>query len=62
MNVIVRTAGFYAGTWFDAGDKPVQMPDKVAKAFLPPFGDQLAVHVEKKAAPATNVGAEKKSV
>lgn len=41
MNVIVKTSGFYGGTWFDASKKEVPMPDKVAAQFLPPYGDQL---------------------
>lgn len=50
MDVIVKVSGFYAGTWHAAGDKPVVMPDKVAKQFLPPHGDQLAAYVEPKPA------------
>lgn len=41
MNVIVKTSGFYGGTWYEAGKKEVTMPDKVASQFLPPYGDQL---------------------
>lgn len=41
MKVIVKTEGFYAGTWHDAGPREIEMPDAVAKPFLPPFGDEL---------------------
>jgi hypothetical protein len=50
MKVIVKESGFYGGTWYDAKAVPVTMPDKVAKRFLPPFGDQLALPEEKAAA------------
>ena len=49
MKVIVKVPGFYAGTWYKAGE--VEMPDRVARAFLPPYGDQLAV--AEPAAPAS---------
>jgi hypothetical protein len=42
MKVIVKTSGFYGGTWYDAKTAPVEMPDRIAKPFLPPYGDQLA--------------------
>jgi hypothetical protein len=45
MKVIVRTSGFYGGTWYEAGATPVDMPYKIAKQFLPPYGDQLVAHV-----------------
>ena len=43
MKVIVNVSGFYGGTWFDAKREPQDMPDAVAKAFHPPYGDQLAL-------------------
>ena len=43
MKVIVRVSGFYAGTWHEAGPREVEMADRVARPFLPPYGDQLAV-------------------
>lgn len=43
MKVIVKESGFYAGTWYEAGPRAVEMNDRVARAFLPPHGDQLAV-------------------
>jgi hypothetical protein len=43
MKVIVKEKGFYAGTWYDAGKKVVEIPDKIARQFLPPRGDQLAL-------------------
>ncbi|HEV2504399.1 MAG TPA: hypothetical protein VGV39_15075 [Mesorhizobium sp.] len=51
MKVIVNEAGFYAGTWFEAGDKPQDMPDAVARQFLPPYGAQLSLPDAKRAAP-----------
>jgi hypothetical protein len=41
MKVIVKVPGFYGGTWFEAGHKPQEMPDGIAKAFLPPYGDTI---------------------
>lgn len=43
MKVIVKESGFYAGTWYEAGPRAVEMNDRVARAFLPPHGDQLGV-------------------
>ncbi len=43
MKVIVNVSGFYGGTWHEAGDQPQDMKDAVAKQFLPPHGDQLAL-------------------
>lgn len=43
MKVVVNVAGFYAGDWYEATDKPQEMADATAKQFLPPFGDQLAL-------------------
>jgi len=43
MKVIVNTSGFYAGTWFEASAKSIEMPDAVAKPFLPPYGEQLSL-------------------
>ncbi len=42
MKVIVKVSGFYAGDWFEAGPKHIEMNEKVARQFLPPRGDQLA--------------------
>jgi hypothetical protein len=43
MKVIVKVSGFYAGIWHEAGSREVEMADRIAKPFLPPYGDQLAV-------------------
>ena len=43
MKVIVKTPGFYGGTWRDAGQKEVEIPAQVARPFLPPYGDQLTI-------------------
>lgn len=43
MKVLVNVSGFYGGTWFDAHKELQEMPDAVAKQFLPPYGDQLSV-------------------
>lgn len=51
MEVIVNSSGFFGGNWFEASKQPQYMPDAVARAFLPPYGDQLALpKVEKTAA------------
>lgn len=50
MKVIVNVSGFYGGTWFVEGRTPQEMPDAVARQFLPPRGDQLAVPPARKAA------------
>lgn len=60
MKVIVKTSGFYAGTWYDAGPKHQEMPEKVARQFLPPYSDQL-VDPHKKQAEAPNAAPEKSS-
>jgi hypothetical protein len=49
MKVVVKESGFYGGTWYDAGPAAVEMHEKVARPFLPPYGAQLALPV---AAPA----------
>lgn len=41
MKVIVKENGFYGGTYYTAGEKPVEMPDAVAKQFMQPYGHQL---------------------
>lgn len=41
MKVIVKEAGFYGGTWYDAGPKPQDMADAVARPFMAPYGNQL---------------------
>ena len=46
MKVIVKESGFYAGTWYDASNVPVEMHDRVARQFLPPHGHQLDVAPE----------------
>lgn len=43
MQVIVNVSGFYGGTWFKESCDPQEMTDAVAKQFLPPHGDQLAL-------------------
>lgn len=54
MKVVVKTSGFYAGTWHEATPKEIDMADAIAKQFLPPHGDQLALPAKKAAAaPAT---------
>jgi hypothetical protein len=50
MKVIVKESGFYAGTWFDAGPAAVDMNDRVARPFLPPYGHQLEPEPVAKAA------------
>jgi hypothetical protein len=49
MKVLVKISGFYGGTWHEAGDKPVEIADAIAKPFMAPYGDQLAVPVKKTA-------------
>lgn len=46
MRVIVKESGFYAGNWHEASSVPVTMPDKVARLYLPPFGNQLEIAAE----------------
>lgn len=41
MKVIVSESGFYAGTWYEKGPRAVEMPARVARPFLPPYGHQL---------------------
>lgn len=43
MKVIVNVAGFYGGTWYEGNTVPQEMPDGVARQFLPPHGDQLSL-------------------
>lgn len=43
MKVIVKESGFYGGIWYEARSTPIEMPDRIAKPFLPPYGDQLGV-------------------
>lgn len=64
MKVIVNVSGFYGGTWFEARRTPQDMPDAIAGAFLPPYGDQLSVPAVRKAAekPAAPVAADEKKV
>lgn len=46
MKVIVTVAGFYGGTWYKENRETAQdMPEAVARQFLPPRGDQLALPV-----------------
>ncbi len=52
MNVIVNTAGFFGGTWYESGPEEREIPDKVAKPFLPPYGNQLSTPLAKKASPS----------
>lgn len=51
MKVIVNAAGFYGGTWYETNDKLQDMPDAVAKQFLPPHGDQLSLSEAKRPGP-----------
>lgn len=55
MKVIVKVSGFYGGTWYEAKTTPVEIPDRIAKPFLPPYGDQLALSVTPPSAPALKV-------
>lgn len=48
MKVIVKTAGWYGGVFYEEGTKEQEMPESVAIQFLSPYGDQL----EKKSEPA----------
>ncbi|WP_279110852.1 hypothetical protein [Bartonella apis] len=41
MKVIVKKTGWYGGRFYDQSSTEQEMPDGVAKQFLPPFGDQL---------------------
>lgn len=41
MKVIVKKPGWYGGKFYDQSLHEQEMPDGVAKQFLPPFGDQL---------------------
>lgn len=41
MKVIVKKTGWYGGQFYDQSSSEQEMPDGVAKQFLPPFGDQL---------------------
>lgn len=61
MKVIVKVSGFYAGTWYDASQKEVEMLDRVAKPFLPPYGEQLAVAPEPKPAKVEKAADKKAS-
>lgn len=52
MKVIVNTAGFYGGTWYESDPEEREIPDKVAKPFLPPYGNQLSTPSTKKSTQA----------
>lgn len=54
MKVIVKESGFFGGTWFDAKQKEQDMPDCVARAFLPPHGNQLSLPKSDKPAAKTD--------
>ncbi|MCX5571481.1 hypothetical protein [Kaistia nematophila] len=54
MKVIVNVSGFYAGTWYAAGPKAVEMADAIAKPFLPPRGDQLSLAKAERATAAAD--------
>lgn len=58
MKVIVKEAGFYGGTWHEANGKEQEISDKVARAFLPPHGNQLSLPEVKKVQPS-GAGGEK---
>ena len=61
MKVIVNVSGFYGGTWYDEKKEPQDVPDGVARQFLPPHGDQLAFPPAKKAeAPAPSTAKAKR--
>jgi len=51
MKVIVNVSGFFGGTWFEANKDAQDMPDGVARQFLPPHGDQLSLPAKKAAKP-----------
>lgn len=59
MKVIVNESGFYAGTWRKAGAAEVEMHEKVAKPFLPPFGTQLSLPKAAAAKPAVKAADNK---
>lgn len=42
MKVTVNVTGFYAGNYHKSGAE-IELHDKVAKQFLPPYGSQLSV-------------------
>lgn len=41
MKVIVKKTGWYGDQFYDQSSTEQEMPEGVAKQFLPPFGDQL---------------------
>lgn len=57
MQVIVKVSGFYGGRWHEAGAAPQEMREAVARAFLPPYGDQLSLPPANKTAAAKHVTA-----
>ena len=57
MKVVVNETGFYAGTYYKAGAE-VELHDKVAKPFLPPYGTQLSVAKTESAKPPAKPGSK----
>ncbi len=41
MKVIVKTAGFYGGTYYQASKKEIDIHDAIARPFMAPYGDGL---------------------
>lgn len=62
MRVIVNVSGFFGGTWFSEKKEPQEMPDAIARAFLPPLGDQLSLPAAKKVDRTAPTADEKKAV
>lgn len=61
MKVIVNESGFIAGTWYEKSQRTIEMNDRVARPFLPPYGHQLAAAPPAAAAKSTEKVAEKKA-
>lgn len=55
MKVVVNETGFYAGNYHKAGAE-VELHDKVAKPFLPPYGTQLSLAKAEATKPAGKPG------
>lgn len=47
MKVIVKENGFYGGTYYIAKAAEQEMPDAIAKQFMPPYGHQLEKPVDR---------------
>ncbi len=42
VSVTANHSGFIAGNYHEADGKPFDLPRRIAKPFLPPYGDQLS--------------------